>query len=83
MAEARRFVAAKFLAPEGADTQKPGLIVAVNNGTVERNSRYGKPLKIVDKRFTRGIAAHATSKIVVRLPGAGKKFVCPNRPRQQ
>ena len=27
-------------------------------------------------KFTRGIAAHATSKIVVRLPGPGKKFLC-------
>ncbi len=74
MAEAHRFVAAKFVAPQ-TTPQKPGLIVAVNNGAVEKNSRYNKPLKIVDKQFTRGIAAHATSKIVVRLPSAGKKFV--------
>ena len=47
----------------------------MNNGTIERNSRYNKPLKIVDKQFTRGIAAHATSKIVVQLPGPGKKFI--------
>ena len=73
MAEAQRFVAAKFLPPQ-ATPQKPGLIVAVNNGAIERNSRYNKPLKIVDKQFTRGIAAHATSKIVVQLPGPGKKF---------
>jgi alpha-galactosidase len=73
MAEARRFVAAKF--EEGKlTTEKPGLAVAVNNGPVELNARYGKPLKIVDATFTRGIAAHATSKIVVQLPSAGKKF---------
>ncbi len=76
MAEARRFVAAKFAAPPTADRQKPGLVVAVNNGPVERNSRYGKPLKIVDRQFTRGIAAHAASKIVVRLPSPGRKFLC-------
>ena len=76
MAEAGRFVAAKFLAPELATPQKPGLIVAVNNAPIKRNSRYNKPLKIVDREFTHGIAAHATSKIVVRLPGPGKKFLC-------
>ncbi|MGA7702155.1 MAG: alpha-galactosidase [Thermoguttaceae bacterium] len=76
MAEAGRFVAAKFLAPELATPQKPGLIVAVNNAPIERNSRYNKPLKIVDREFTHGITAHATSKIVVRLPGPGKKFLC-------
>jgi len=74
MAEARRFVAAQFIAPQATTPQKEGLVVAVNNGTIERNSRYNKPLKIVDKQFTRGIACHATSKIVVQLPSPGKKF---------
>lgn len=75
MAEAQRFVAAKFLAPPGA-AEKSGLIVAVNNRPIELNSRYKKPLKIVDKEFTRGVAAHAPSKIVVRLPSPGKTFSC-------
>ena len=75
MAQAQRFVAAKFLAPQAA-AQKPGLIVAVNNRAVELNGRYKKPLQIVDKQFTRGIAAHAPSKIVVRLPSPGKSFSC-------
>ncbi len=72
--DARRFVAAKFMAPK-ATAQKPGLIVAVNNGAVEKNSHYDKPLKIVDKEFTRGIACHATSKVVVQLPSPGKKLL--------
>jgi alpha-galactosidase len=71
MAEARRFAAARF-AP--AAQQKPGLIVVVNNGPVERNAHYGKPLKIVDKQFARGLACHATSKIVVQLPSPGRKL---------
>jgi alpha-galactosidase len=71
MAQAKRFVAAKFLSPA---TEKPGLIVAVNNGPIELNSHYKKPLKIVDKQFTHGIACHAVSKIVVQLPGPGKTF---------
>ena len=74
MAEAHGFVARKFGAPQSPAAQKPGLVVAVNNGPVEANARYGKPLKIVDKEFARGLAAHAPSKIVVLLPGPGKKF---------
>ena len=58
-----------------AAPRKAGLIIALNNGPVEKNSHYGKPLKIVDKEFTRGIACHATSKIVVQLPSPGKKFL--------
>jgi alpha-galactosidase len=85
MAEARHFIAAKFEADVTAN--KPGLIVAVNNGTVERNSHYNKPLKIGDKQYTRGLAAHATSKIVVRLPSPGKKFAAEigldNNPQTQ
>jgi alpha-galactosidase len=73
MAEARRFVAAKF-EPSKSSAEKAGLFVALNNGPAELNGRYGKPLKIVNETFTRGIAAHATSKIVVQLPSAGKKF---------
>lgn len=74
MAEARRFMAAKFSAPPEIAPQKAGLIVAVNNRPIEKNAHYGKPLKIVDREFRRGIAAHAPSKIVVQLPAAAKKF---------
>ena len=73
MAQARRFVAAKF-EPAKPASPTAGLIVALNNGPIEKNARYGKPLKIVDAEFTRGIAAHAVSKIIVQLPSPGKKF---------
>jgi alpha-galactosidase len=72
-AAARRFTAAKFEA-QTQTSQKPGLTVVRNNGVVELNARCGKPLKIVDSEFKNGIAAHATSKIVVSLPAPGKKF---------
>jgi alpha-galactosidase len=73
MSEARRFVAVKFEELKSA-SQEAGLIVALNNGPVEKNAHYGKPLKIVEAEFTRGIACHATSKIIVQLPSPGKKF---------
>ncbi len=74
MAEARRWVAAKF---EGIqDKRKPaaGLNVLANHAAVELNARSGKPLRIVDKQYTRGLYCHAVSKVVVRLPGPGKTF---------
>jgi alpha-galactosidase len=73
MSEAHRFVAAKFEEQQWA-SQTAGLVVALNNGPMEKNAHYGKPLKIADAEFTRGIACHATSKIIVQLPGPGKKF---------
>lgn len=75
IARAQRFVAAKFAAPQGSAQRKAGLIVALNNGPVETNNHRGKPLRIVDKDFPRGLACHATSKVVVRLPGPARTFV--------
>jgi alpha-galactosidase len=74
MSEARRWAAAKF---EGiADATRPdvGLDVLANNDPVQPNARSGKPLLIGDKQYTRGLFCHAVSKVVVRLPGAGKTF---------
>lgn len=75
MSRARRFAAAKFARTEPDAHHRPGLVVALNNGPVETNSHRGKPLKIGDREFVRGLACHAHSKIVVRLPGPGKRFV--------
>ena len=74
MDEARRWAAAKF---EGVQEKKelgPGLHVLANHAAVELNARSGKPLRIVDKQYTRGLYCHAVSKVVVRLPGPGKTF---------
>lgn len=75
MARAQRFVAAKFAVPDVAAPRRAGLVVVLNNGPVETNNHRGKPLKIVDGEFGRGIACHATSSIIVRLPSPGKTFV--------
>ena len=74
MASVRRWVAARFEAAEPAKRAEPGLLVLANNDPVIRNNRGGKPLKIVDKEFTRGLFCHAVSRVVVRLPGPGKAF---------
>ncbi|MCY2989096.1 MAG: alpha-galactosidase [Planctomycetota bacterium] len=72
--EATRFVRAALegVAPQTA--AGPGLEVVTNYDSVQKNTRFGKPLKLASQPCTRGIFCHAPSKIVVRLPGPGKTF---------
>ena len=72
-ATARQWVEAQF---EGVSPAPPapGLQVISNHDPVQKNGRFGKPLKIGAIQFTRGLFCHAPSKIVVRLPGQGKLF---------
>ncbi len=74
MLESHRFVTAAFegVAPTMAD--QPGLTILANFDSVQKNNRFGKPLKMAGKTFARGLFCHAPSKIAVRLPGPGKKF---------
>ena len=73
-ADARRFTAARFEAAEAPAQVEPGLLVLANHDSVALNQRGGKPLKIADKEYTRGLYCHAVSKVVVRLPAPGKTF---------
>ncbi len=73
-AQTSEWVAAKF---QGVVTNAPpmaGLVVLANNDPVQLNARGGKPMRIGDREFTRGLYCHAVSKVVVRLPGPGKSF---------
>jgi len=74
LGEAARWAAAKFKAV--AETAKPeaGLYVIANNDPVQLNARAGRPMRIGEKSFTRGLYCHASSKIFVRLPGEGAEF---------
>ncbi len=74
MDEAGRWVAAKFQGAPRAEEPAAGLIVLANNDPVQPNSRAGRPLKIADRQYHRGLYCHAVSKIVVRLPGPGTTF---------
>ena len=51
-----------------------GLFVIANHDLVIRNERGGKPLKLGETQYNRGLYCHAMSKVIVRLPGAGAKF---------
>ena len=62
---------------EGAAASKalqPGLEVVANFDSVQTNARFGKPLKLASAAYRHGLFCHANSKIVVRLPAAGKTF---------
>jgi len=74
LGESAKWVAAKFKAV--VDTAGPGagLYVLANNDPVQLNARGGKPMRIVDKSYARGLYCHATSKVIVRLPTGGAEF---------
>ena len=72
--KARRWVAAKFEGKQETPPREAGLIVLANNDVVQQNARGGKPMRIVDAQYTRGLYCHAYSNIIVRLPGPGKTF---------
>jgi len=74
MAEARQWVSAKFEGMVKTEEPKAGLHVLANNDPVQLNARAGRPMKLADKAYSRGLYCHAVSKVVVRLPGPGKTF---------
>ncbi len=72
--EARRWVAAKFEGVQVAPAATAGVVVFANNDPVQPNARGGRPMRIADKEYTRGLYCHAVSKLLVRLPGPGARF---------
>ena len=75
MAEAHRWIAAKFEAAAETQRPEPGLVVLANHDPVIKNTHgNGRPLTIARTAYARGLFCHAVSKVVVRLPGPGKTF---------
>lgn len=72
--QAQRWVTAKFAGVQERPLLPAGLVVLANNDPVQRNGRAGKPMKIVDAEYRRGLYCHAVSKVIVRLPGPGRTF---------
>ncbi|MBN2311710.1 MAG: NPCBM/NEW2 domain-containing protein [Candidatus Hydrogenedentes bacterium] len=72
--EAHRWAAAKFLGQPEQAAAPVGIHVIANNDPVQMNARAGRPLRIVDQEYTRGLYCHANSRVVVFLPGPGKRF---------
>ncbi len=71
LGEAARWAAAKFEAVADTAKPSPGLYVLANNDPVQLNARAGKPMRIADQSYSRGLYCHAMSKVIVRLPGRG------------
>ena len=74
LAESARWTAAKFKALTEPAKLGPGLYVLANNDPVQKNTRNGRPMRIVNTEYPRGLYCHAMSRIIVRLPGAGDSF---------
>ena len=73
MATCGQWVAARFDGVQ-VEAPRPGLEVVRNYDAVQKNARFGKPLKIAGASFTHGLFCHANSQIVVHLPRPGKTF---------
>lgn len=79
---ARRWSAQHFQRARGtvgADAQEAvlaaGLLVLDNHGPVLLNGRPdGRALRIAETEYAHGLLCHAPSKVVVRLPGPGRRF---------
>ena len=74
LATARRWADAKFLGRADHPEQAPGFVVLANNDPVQRNARGGKPMNLAGKLYSRGLYCHATSRVVVHLPGPARSF---------
>ena len=72
--QARLWSAAKFQGTNLPATAEPALVVLANHGIVQKNARGGRPMRLADKEYTRGLYCHAPSKIIVRLPAPGASF---------
>ncbi len=73
-AERDAWVAAKFQDSPKEAPPEAGLVILANHDPVQKNQHTGKPLKIKDQAFEYGLFCHAPSRIIVRLPSAGKTF---------
>ncbi len=65
---------AKFCGVPAPKTDTAGLTVLANHDPVQRNTRGGKPLRLGNRQFERGLYCHASSQIMVRLPMPGGTF---------
>lgn len=74
LTQARLWSAAKFEATNLTSRVEPALVVLANHGVVQKNARGGRPMRLGDREFARGLYCHAPSKIIVCLPGPGASF---------
>ena len=73
LATAHQWARVKF-AGDDAAPGTPSLEVLANHNPVQKNGRFGKPMRMGETEYTRGLYCHAVSKILVRLAGPAKTF---------
>lgn len=74
LAEAQHWVAAKFGGQAETMPIQAGIHVIANNDPVQMNGRHNRPLRMGKKEYGRGLYCHAVSRILVTLPGPGKRL---------
>jgi len=72
--QARQWAGARFGPGAPAEPDGARILVESNNDSVQQCARMGRPLVLGGKRFTRGLFAHAVSRLSVRLPGPGARL---------
>ena len=73
-ADALQWVTAKFEGVEKKPTYSAFLRVLANHDPLQLNNRNGRPMRLGDRTYERGLYCHAVSKIEVKLPKPGKTF---------
>ncbi|MHB0999908.1 MAG: NPCBM/NEW2 domain-containing protein, partial [Armatimonadota bacterium] len=71
---AKQWVSAVFGGSQKTDLPDSYLRVIENYDPVQKDARFGRPLKIGDVSYKSGLFCHANSRIEVRLPGPAKSF---------
>jgi len=73
-ADARQWVAAKFVGAPEARPAAPYLLVHTKSGRIGRNRRQGRAFRIAGTQYERGLAMPQPGEIVVHLPGPATTF---------
>lgn len=74
MAVAKRWAVSMFEGKAVDPSLQPGLEIVSNHDPVQKNARFGKPLKLAGTCYAHGLFCHAPSTIIVHLPSPGRTF---------
>lgn len=74
MLELERWVAAKFEEKVPGVTGEARIEVIANHDPVQLNQRGGKPMRLGNREFSKGLYCHANSRLNIVLPKAATRF---------
>ena len=61
LAQARQWAAARFEGTPRPPPTEAALVLLANHDGVQKNGRHGRPLRLGEREFTRGLYCHAPS----------------------